>query len=316
MTDSGIIVGEVCHIRAQSAHGPRYDASQSDEERHGFENLVLMCGVHHKIIDAKENLATHTVEELLETKRNHENEARKSGKVPDAPANVIAALMLTATVYESGSVHMDFSNAEFKVGGEGGTLRGEGGNGGVLQIVGIASLPPSVAEEVSIDLKGGDGQWPGSGGGGGGLLTFEGREVSESDILCGFRVPLFLPADSVRVADSLLNVLGAGWEHFCVAELPWSGSFGLAYAVDFGSVEPNALLKLRFALRGPTGAEIPLGAADVAAPRPTGQVNRVCYAATVPVEVDSAGLYELTANSGSFCLARYSLEIRLSARGT
>ena len=122
--------------------------------------------------------------------------------------------MLTATVYESGSVHMDFSNAVFKVGGEGGSLAGGGGSGGVLQIVGIASLPAPLAEKVNIDLKGGSGQWPGSGGGGGGLLVFEGREINEFDITKGLQVPLFFPADSVRVADALLDVLGAGWEHF------------------------------------------------------------------------------------------------------
>jgi hypothetical protein len=52
MTDTGTLVAEVCHIRAQSEKGPRYDPSQSDEERHGFDNLVLMCRVHHKVIDA------------------------------------------------------------------------------------------------------------------------------------------------------------------------------------------------------------------------------------------------------------------------
>jgi hypothetical protein len=45
-------VGQVCHIRGKSVGGPRYDESQTDEDRHGFANLVLMCGVHHKMIDA------------------------------------------------------------------------------------------------------------------------------------------------------------------------------------------------------------------------------------------------------------------------
>lgn len=193
MTESGTIVGDVCHIRAQSINGPRYDQDQSDEERHGFENLVLMCRVHHKVIDAPENLDTYTVEALLEIKHAHESEARESGQEPDAPPNVIAALMLTATVYESGAVHMDFSNTTFRVGGEGGLLAGGGGSGGVLKIVGIASLPPSVEEKVTIDLRGQDGRAPGAGGGGAGVLIFEGREVTEADVADGLQVPLFSP---------------------------------------------------------------------------------------------------------------------------
>ncbi len=45
------IVGEICHIKAASPHGPRYDPEQTAEERHGYENLVLLCANHHTIID-------------------------------------------------------------------------------------------------------------------------------------------------------------------------------------------------------------------------------------------------------------------------
>ena len=39
--DSGAVIGEVCHIRSASSGGPRYDASQTDAQRHAFENLIL-----------------------------------------------------------------------------------------------------------------------------------------------------------------------------------------------------------------------------------------------------------------------------------
>jgi hypothetical protein len=74
-TISGTVLGEICHIQAQSAGGPRYDPNQSDEARHGFDNLLLLCPAHHKTVD--ENPDTHTVEALQEMKRAHE--ARHAG---------------------------------------------------------------------------------------------------------------------------------------------------------------------------------------------------------------------------------------------
>jgi hypothetical protein len=50
---SGSIVGEVCHIKGDKSGAARYDAAQNSKE-HGFGNLILLCGAHHKIIDDKE----------------------------------------------------------------------------------------------------------------------------------------------------------------------------------------------------------------------------------------------------------------------
>lgn len=41
----------IAHIKAQSAGGPRYDSSQTDEERHGIGNLMLLCPGCHETID-------------------------------------------------------------------------------------------------------------------------------------------------------------------------------------------------------------------------------------------------------------------------
>lgn len=49
--DTGSVVAEICHIKGQKPDSARYDSSQSDDERHAFENLILMCGPHHKVID-------------------------------------------------------------------------------------------------------------------------------------------------------------------------------------------------------------------------------------------------------------------------
>ena len=46
------MTGIVCHIRARSNGGPRFDARQTDENRHGYSNLILMCARHSKLIDS------------------------------------------------------------------------------------------------------------------------------------------------------------------------------------------------------------------------------------------------------------------------
>jgi len=73
--ESDTLVGEICHIKAQNPGGERYDPDQSDEERHGFDNLLLLCRAHHKVIDHHPD--TYTVEQLLEMKALHQ--ARHAG---------------------------------------------------------------------------------------------------------------------------------------------------------------------------------------------------------------------------------------------
>lgn len=50
--DSGTVTGEICHIRAASLGGPRFDKTQNESERHAAANLILLCARHHKIIDS------------------------------------------------------------------------------------------------------------------------------------------------------------------------------------------------------------------------------------------------------------------------
>ena len=57
---SGKVTARICHIKARQPGGPRYDAQQTEDERHAFENLVLMCPMHHDVIDS--DAETYTVE--------------------------------------------------------------------------------------------------------------------------------------------------------------------------------------------------------------------------------------------------------------
>ncbi|TPG56550.1 hypothetical protein EAH76_03180 [Sphingomonas glacialis] len=51
MSAEGTLVAEVAHIAAESEGGPRWDAKLSQEERRGFENLLLLCPTCHTLVD-------------------------------------------------------------------------------------------------------------------------------------------------------------------------------------------------------------------------------------------------------------------------
>jgi hypothetical protein len=86
----GTVVGKICHIKADKPNGPRYDAGQSDEERHGFDNLILMCGTHHTVIDDDEE--AYTVQRLTDMKTAHEASA---ANMSDDQASHGATLLLS-----------------------------------------------------------------------------------------------------------------------------------------------------------------------------------------------------------------------------
>lgn len=65
------ILGKICHIKAASPNGPRYDPTQTQAERHAYENLILLCGGHHTLVD--DDPETYTVEALVKMKADHEN---------------------------------------------------------------------------------------------------------------------------------------------------------------------------------------------------------------------------------------------------
>ncbi|MEK6642434.1 MAG: hypothetical protein AABZ08_00875 [Planctomycetota bacterium] len=75
---SGSIVGEICHIKGDKPGAARYDAAQTNEQRHGFDNLLLLCNVHHKIVD--DDHTGYTADRLLQVKQQHES--RHTGLSP------------------------------------------------------------------------------------------------------------------------------------------------------------------------------------------------------------------------------------------
>ena len=51
--ENGTITGIICHIKAARPGGPRYDPAQTEVERHTFDNLMMLCARHSKVIDSE-----------------------------------------------------------------------------------------------------------------------------------------------------------------------------------------------------------------------------------------------------------------------
>ena len=68
--DDESVVGEECHIVSSQKNGPRYDEGFSPKDIDSYQNLILLCRIHHKMIDDQHK--TYIAELLLEIKKSHE----------------------------------------------------------------------------------------------------------------------------------------------------------------------------------------------------------------------------------------------------
>ncbi|WP_128918629.1 hypothetical protein [Bradyrhizobium nanningense] len=97
------IVGEICHIKAARPGGARFDPNQSAQDRHGFDNLILLCANHHTIVD--DDPEAYTVARLVKMKAEHE---ARSVVISDEQASHSAALLIKQTVQsvnQSGGIY-------------------------------------------------------------------------------------------------------------------------------------------------------------------------------------------------------------------
>jgi hypothetical protein len=87
------VVGEICHIRAANRDGPRYDEHQPPAERHGYDNLILLCGTHHTVVD--DDVEAYTIERLMKMKAAHETQ---STPIDDNLADQASLLLVSQPV--------------------------------------------------------------------------------------------------------------------------------------------------------------------------------------------------------------------------
>ncbi len=64
------VVGQICHIYAAADDGPRGKPGLTEEARNAPENLTLMCGHHHPLVDKQ--WETYPAETLKAWKKTHE----------------------------------------------------------------------------------------------------------------------------------------------------------------------------------------------------------------------------------------------------
>jgi len=75
---SGTLLGKLAHICAAEPGGCRYDHNTTDEERRVIDNLFIICGKHHDLIDDKSNVKKYPADLLRKYKKAHENRFKKA----------------------------------------------------------------------------------------------------------------------------------------------------------------------------------------------------------------------------------------------
>lgn len=75
-TEHQTVLVQICHIHARNPKGPRYKRDLTPEQRDGFDNLVLFCTKHHKIVD--DNPEKFPPETLRQFKEVHEDKFKHS----------------------------------------------------------------------------------------------------------------------------------------------------------------------------------------------------------------------------------------------
>lgn len=79
------IVGQECHIRSEKLGGPRHDPAFPFESVDSYDNLLLLCPTHHRIVDDQQD--KYTVNDLINMKREHEAWVEEKRKADDGPSD-------------------------------------------------------------------------------------------------------------------------------------------------------------------------------------------------------------------------------------
>ena len=69
---SGTLLGKIAHICAAKKGGARFDKNMTKKQRRAFENLFIVCGPHHDIIDDVNNKDDYPANLLRKIKAVHE----------------------------------------------------------------------------------------------------------------------------------------------------------------------------------------------------------------------------------------------------
>lgn len=70
ISDDESVIGDECHIISKEKNGPRHNPAYPQAKMNSYENLILLCRTHHKMID--DQSSTYSTDILKLMKTNHE----------------------------------------------------------------------------------------------------------------------------------------------------------------------------------------------------------------------------------------------------
>lgn len=74
------VIGDEAHIYSASSNGPRYGPNYPTAKLETYENRILLCRNHHRLIDSEKGRA-YDPETLIKMKRRHEEQAKRRERI-------------------------------------------------------------------------------------------------------------------------------------------------------------------------------------------------------------------------------------------
>ena len=79
----GQVKADIAHIRGRRPGSARYESAMTDEQRHDYDNLLLLCPTHHRLVDRLDP-AGHPVTRLEEIKQRAESSCRDHARATES----------------------------------------------------------------------------------------------------------------------------------------------------------------------------------------------------------------------------------------
>lgn len=126
--ENDTVVTEICHIAAARPGEARYDKTQTDEERHGFDNLILLCPTHHTTIDGDETKYTTPIIKKWKADREKAGFASNAaglpnGLPPQSIAEIVKQLVETLAVAPEPDIEEIYASARKEADADAETFR-------------------------------------------------------------------------------------------------------------------------------------------------------------------------------------------------
>jgi hypothetical protein len=249
----------VAHICALSEDGPRWDPAQTEADNRAPENLLLLCIEHAAEVDDHACIAQYPVS-VLQGWKVEQAKQRNGRSLSEAEVRKVARRSFSSS-------SISISQSYVSLGGEGGRGDGAGGGGGgAMGTRAIGGPGGAGGTRFILDGTPGTGHGAGGGGGGGGAPPPRRMDWTSPDstlspppsdkgraapVASALRVTSLLLAHRAHAHDGLLDVVGAGWEHFEAVQLPAEVAVALVCAVHMEQLDPRLQVKLTAIVRTP-----------------------------------------------------------------